>query len=299
MNQVCALFVLLFSWTLSSAARSKNEARCIGWRATSECSPHAKRKPKADRSCEKTISKKESGFCECEGRRRVRESTCDHHTFTCEKACQEEFSAELSYPEGFEFVTCGSSIKLVHEETRFRLHSHEISYGTGSKQQSVTAHSSRNDVNSYWIVKEANEEMPCTTGKKLQCGSKIRLEHASTRRNLHSHNVKAPLTKAHDEVSAFGVAGEGDTLDSWVLECVEDMQCTAEGQCEDGGHWKRGSLVRLRNAITGSYLLTSNQKLFDNSNCPQCPINGQQEVSATSKADEKTLWFAEEGIYVI
>lgn len=136
-------------------------------------------------------------------------------------------------------------------------------------------------------------------GEKIQCGSKIRLEHASTRRNLHSHNFKAPLTKSHDEVSAFGVAGEGDSFDSWVLECLEDMQCTAAGQCEDGGYWKRGSLVRLRNAITGTYLLTSNQKRFDDSNCPQCPINGQQEVSAASKVDEKTTWFAEEGVYVI
>ncbi|CCI10142.1 unnamed protein product [Albugo candida] len=299
MTPFWTLFVLLLSWTLFSVARSKEETRCIGWRATSNCSPHAIKNPKKDRSCKETISKGESGFCECEGRRRVRDSTCDHHPFTCEEACKVASSAELSYPKGFEFVTCGSSIKLVNEETRFRLHSHEISYGTGSQQQSVTAHSSRNDVNSYWIVKEENEETPCNTGEKIQCGSKIRLEHASTRRNLHSHNFKAPLTKSHDEVSAFGVAGEGDSFDSWVLECLEDMQCTAAGQCEDGGYWKRGSLVRLRNAITGTYLLTSNQKRFDDSNCPQCPINGQQEVSAASKVDEKTTWFAEEGIYVI
>ena len=37
--------------------------------------------------------------------------------------------AELSY------VTCGSVIKLQHEDTGFFLHSHEVNYGSGSKQQ--------------------------------------------------------------------------------------------------------------------------------------------------------------------
>ena len=37
-------------------------------------------------------------------------------------------------------VTCGSAIKLVHEETNYELHSHDINYGSGSRQQSVTAH---------------------------------------------------------------------------------------------------------------------------------------------------------------
>lgn len=135
-------------------------------------------------------------------------------------------------------------------------------------------------------------------GTKIQCGSTLRLEHLSTRRNLHSHDFPAPLTQRHHEVSAFGVAGEGDALDSWVVECQENMQCSAADQCVDDGLWKRGELVRLRNAITGKYLLTGAQARFDDSNCPHCPINGQQEVSATADKSESTLWFAGEGIYV-
>jgi hypothetical protein len=38
-------------------------------------------------------------------------------------------------------VTCGSAIKIIHEETSYLLHSHDINYGSGSRQQSVTAHS--------------------------------------------------------------------------------------------------------------------------------------------------------------
>ena len=36
---------------------------------------------------------------------------------------------------GFEYVTCGSAVKLAHVPTEFRLHSHKVAYGTGSKQQ--------------------------------------------------------------------------------------------------------------------------------------------------------------------
>lgn len=39
---------------------------------------------------------------------------------------------------GQEMVTCGSMIKLRHVPTGFRLHSHQVAYGSGSGQQSVT-----------------------------------------------------------------------------------------------------------------------------------------------------------------
>ena len=38
----------------------------------------------------------------------------------------------------FDHVTCGSTIKLTHRPSGYRLHSHEIPYGSGSRQQSVT-----------------------------------------------------------------------------------------------------------------------------------------------------------------
>lgn len=50
-----------------------------------------------------------------------------------------------------EVVTCGSQIKLEHLLTRARLHSHSVTYGTGSGQQSVTGMKSGADPNSFWI----------------------------------------------------------------------------------------------------------------------------------------------------
>ena len=41
-------------------------------------------------------------------------------------------------------MSCGSVIKLKHKETGHHLHSHEIAWGSGSGQQSVTGHGSAN-----------------------------------------------------------------------------------------------------------------------------------------------------------
>ncbi|KAF0687736.1 Aste57867_20541 [Aphanomyces stellatus] len=281
---------------------SAEAPHCLKWRATSGCDAHGPRDSWYDASCSSTIQKGSSGFCECENRRRVREVDCEHHSFTCEDACKQDASSELKYPSGLEYVTCGSTIKLVHEESRFRLHSHEVSYGTGSGQQSVTATGSRDDFNSYWLVKEGDGAAPCVLGAKITCGSIVRLEHINTRRNLHSHNFASPLSNGRfAEVSGFGVAGDGDGGDSWVVECDNAQQCQAHDKdCQTTGvpSWGRDELVRLRHVATGKYLHTDHGARFDNSNCPRCPIIGQQEVNAVPTKDDKTLWFAGEGIYI-
>lgn len=50
-------------------------------------------------------------------------------------------------------VTCGSVVKLMNNNYKTRLHSHDIKYGSGSGQQSVTAVDDQEDGNSYWAVK--------------------------------------------------------------------------------------------------------------------------------------------------
>lgn len=49
-------------------------------------------------------------------------------------------------------VTCGSVIKLLNTDYRVRLHSHDVKYGTGSGQQSVTGTELQEDANSHWTV---------------------------------------------------------------------------------------------------------------------------------------------------
>nr|XP_011460865.1 PREDICTED: stromal cell-derived factor 2-like protein isoform X2 [Fragaria vesca subsp. vesca] len=59
------------------------------------------------------------------------------------------YGATTPTAEGVE-ITYDSVLKLMHERTKFRLHSHDMSYGSGSGQQSVTAFPNVDDANSYW-----------------------------------------------------------------------------------------------------------------------------------------------------
>ncbi|XP_004294218.1 PREDICTED: stromal cell-derived factor 2-like protein-like [Fragaria vesca subsp. vesca] len=60
------------------------------------------------------------------------------------------YGATTPTAEGVE-ITYDSVLKLMHERTKFRLHSHDMSYGSGSGQQSVTAFPNVDDANSYWV----------------------------------------------------------------------------------------------------------------------------------------------------
>jgi dolichyl-phosphate-mannose--protein O-mannosyl transferase len=60
-------------------------------------------------------------------------------------------------------VTCGSVIKLRHTPTGVRLHSHQVTYGSGSGQQSVTGYANGDDPNSLWLVAGPVDKR-CPTG---------------------------------------------------------------------------------------------------------------------------------------
>mmetsp|Transcript_58954 Transcript_58954/g.133466 ORF Transcript_58954/g.133466 Transcript_58954/m.133466 type:complete len:215 (+) Transcript_58954:13-657(+) len=180
-----------------------------------------------------------------------------------------------------ESITCGSLAKLTHVESNFLLHSHEISYGSGSKQQSVTAIESHDDQGNLWLVKEAYGLEACQTGEPISCGSMIRLEHALSERNLHTHTVQSPLS-LQQEVSCFERQEEGDVNDNWKVLCERPNE----------RYWMRGSPVRFQSDATGAVLHSHSQHRFDERNCPRCPIVGQQEVTAFTEENEQVLALA-------
>ena len=151
-------------------------------------------------------------------------------------------------------VTCGSVIKLMNKEHKVRLHSHDVKYGSGSGQQSVTGSSLKEDVNSHWTIKGPEDKKYCRRGEPIKCGQKIRLEHLSTHKNLHSHQFASPLSKSQ-EVSAHGSKGVGDSGDVWSVVC-------------EGDYWSRGDSIMLKHVDTGVYLGASG-KTFGR------PIKGQ------------------------
>ncbi|CAO3696660.1 unnamed protein product [Umbelopsis ramanniana] len=176
---------------------------------------------------------------------------------------------------GLEKVTCGSIIKLTNVDTGYKLHSHTVAYASGSGQQSVTAHSSSVDSNSFWKV-QASHGRGCLRGEPIPCGASIRLHHVGTKGYLHSHNHQSPLSR-QQEVSCFD---KEDTGDDWRVVCT--------GKSKE---WMREESVRLVHVETKKYLSTSPRFTF------AAPISGQLEVSCGGKDGSITLWAAQEGVY--
>jgi len=184
-------------------------------------------------------------------------------------------------------VTCGSMIKLKHKDSKHHLHSHQIAWGSGSGQQSITGQILNNDQGSNWLVKEAQGDTMCTIGTPIACGGRVRLEHIQSKKNLHSHLFRSALS-GHQEVSGFGDSfGEGDTGDNWIVMC---------GGSKDD-HWMRGSDVEFKHADTGKFLVTSNKFKFTQQNCGgSCPIMSQTEISASTRSKD-SVWKTASGLY--
>ncbi|XP_014474558.1 PREDICTED: stromal cell-derived factor 2 [Dinoponera quadriceps] len=179
--------------------------------------------------------------------------------------------------KGAHHVTYGSVIKLMNTDYNSRLHSHDVKYGTGSGQQSVTAIEAKDDNNSYWLIKAESGKI-CTRGEPVKCNSIIRLEHSATKKNLHSHHVSSPLS-GKQEVSAYGEKGEGDTGDNWLLICSTDF-------------WERDDAVVLKHIDTNTFLSVSGRVYGS-------PISGQMEiVGEYSSNSPHTMWKAMEGMFI-
>ncbi|KAI5642298.1 MIR domain-containing protein [Phthorimaea operculella] len=177
-----------------------------------------------------------------------------------------------------EYVTCGTILKLYNTDLRLRLHSHDVKYGSGSGQQSVTAVDVSDDHNSHWLVKAAMSES-CKRGVPIKCGTNIRLQHVGTKKNLHSHYFTSPLS-GHQEVSCYGdEAGEGDSGDHWTVVCNNDF-------------WRRDTPVKFKHVDTGAFLAGSGRTFGR-------PISGQGEiVGVTSQYGAYTDWQAKEGLFI-
>lgn len=172
-------------------------------------------------------------------------------------------------------ITYGSAIKLMHERTKFRLHSHDVPYGSGSGQQSVTGFPGVDDANSYWAVRSTDSSKQ---GDPIKSGSIIRLQHMKTRRWLHSHLHASPIS-GNMEVSCFGDDNESDTGDYWRLEI--------EGS---GKTWRQDQRVRLQHLDTGGYLHSHDKKYTR-------IAGGQQEVCGVKEKRPDNVWLAAEGVY--
>lgn len=193
-------------------------------------------------------------------------------------------------------INCGSAIKLKHNRSpNFYLNSGLFKWGAGSGQQIVTLKTSKNSSSSLWQVQSPHGMPACEAGfTPIRCGDTIRLLHIDTKKRLHSHpDIPSVLTKAQ-EVSAFGNnagenkldGGDGDHSDDWRVLCSDH-------------YWILGEDFRLEHVATSKYLSSASSHKFTKYNCPQCPVIGELEVSATAKSiDHNNMFCTDQGIHI-
>ena len=175
-------------------------------------------------------------------------------------------------------VKYGSTIYLKHVKTGLLLRSFPRAYchpGT-SGQQMVVASLEKSE-ETRWLVKGAHRlGQEYAIGEEVVHEHRIRLEHCSTNRNLHSHGDRlSPVTK-QQEVTCLGINGTGDDNDDWIV--------TIPG----GGAWCFDQNVRLIHVNTNRPLHSHNNQSH--------PVytNGEQEVTcfpvAVADWDDNDLW---------
>jgi dolichyl-phosphate-mannose--protein O-mannosyl transferase len=173
------------------------------------------------------------------------------------------------------------------------LNSESKNLGGGSGQQIVTVVSNPTTTNTMWWVRGPNDPdsrkdlAACNadgTAERITCGSIIRLTHLNTMKNLHSHNVKSPLSQ-QQEVSGYGKGdGFGDNGDDWKVICSTK-------------YWKRMSAVPFQHVDSGIFLGASSEVKFTHQNCGHnCPILNHLEVFGRSQDDKYTRWKVEMGV---
>ena len=139
------------------------------------------------------------------------------------------------------------------------LHSHIQTYPEGSAQQQITCYHHK-DANNDWFF-YPNRQQPDYNAEDTDIryvgnGDVIRLIHAQTGRNLHSHQVAAPVTKADWEVSCYGNLTIGDAKDHWKIEVVDDASSRDYSKLRT-----LTTSFRLRHTELGCYLRAGNVNL--------------------------------------
>lgn len=117
----------------------------------------------------------------------------------------------------------------------------------------------------------------------VRSGDLIRLEHVSTRRNLHSHKEQAAITKKHYQITGYGENGTGDANDVWKLTLVG---------AKDGTEITAVSgKLKFVHYLQSCILTTSGKQL------PKWAYE-QQEVSCNPNLrDPNAVWNVEENIF--
>ncbi|MCJ1430137.1 Protein O-mannosyltransferase 2 [Sticta canariensis] len=138
------------------------------------------------------------------------------------------------------------------------LHSHVQTYPEGSQQQQVTCYHHKDSNNDWFFYPNRDSPAYDPEADIKFIGDKdvLRLIHSQTGRNLHSHVVSAPVTKADNEVSSYGNTTVGDEKDHWTVEVVSDAASRDRSKIRT-----LTTSLRLKHTALGCYLRAGNVNL--------------------------------------
>ncbi|CAG8575565.1 2993_t:CDS:2 [Racocetra fulgida] len=106
-------------------------------------------------------------------------------------------------------------------------------------EQQITLYPHKDDNNLWLVQNQTDPEVPFneTDPIWIHHNSVIRLNHVITKKRMHSHDVRPPVTEAEyqNEVSAYGYDGfPGDANDFWRVEITDYDKSDSESRehCE-------------------------------------------------------------------
>ncbi|XP_023228671.1 protein O-mannosyltransferase 1-like [Centruroides sculpturatus] len=191
-------------------------------------------------------------------------------------------------------IVHGSQITLRHTHGRACwLHSHPHVYPLrypdkrgSSHQQQVTCYSFK-DVNNWWIVKrpKKNDLVVSEPVDKIKHGDVIQLIHGMTSRALNSHDVAAPMSPQHQEVSCYIDYNISFPIQNlWMVDIINRE---TEGEVWHTIH----SHVRLIHVNSTQALKFSGKQL------PEWGFNQHEVVTDRDINQDDTIWNVEEHRY--
>lgn len=198
-------------------------------------------------------------------------------------------------------VAFGSRVTVRHHNTQGGyLHSHNLMYPTGSKQQQITLYPHK-DENNVWLVENQTQPLDINgapiNGSNawssldpawIRDGDTIKLYHESTKRRLHSHDVRPPVTEAdwQNEVSAYGYEGfDGDANDYFRVEIIKKMSDGEEAKNRIRTIQTKFKLVHV---MTGCVLFSHKVKL------PEWASEQQEVTCAKGGTLPNSIWYVEQ-----
>ncbi|CAH0728120.1 unnamed protein product, partial [Brenthis ino] len=163
------------------------------------------------------------------------------------------------------------------------LHSHHHLYppGVGARQQQITTYTHKDD-NNRWVVKPYDGEA-AAGARAVRAGDLVRLTHAATRRNLHAHRERAPLTTKLMQVTGYGEDGVGDANDVWKV-------VVSGGQDGDEVLTVRSKLMFVH-YLQACALTTTGKQL------PKWGFEQQEVACNPNLRDKNALWNVEDNIF--